>query len=132
MQNFLLSGTADSNQVLDSRYVIMVDCADEIVGGLAMDPKQSATAFYSKGFIAKSLFDEIIEVPATKRENAARLFSSILDVIQHYPQRFENFLSVLKENPTLYGELLATLQRHLSSEKVSFQYLVHGYLFQFK
>lgn len=103
-------GPADGKPVDDFAYTTMVECSEKIIGGLSKDPKELADAFHSKGFIAPSVVDKIRQVPATNTENARSLFYPILHVIQHHPQRYENFLAVFEENPTLYGDVLATLK----------------------
>ena len=98
-------------------YETMLECQDKIIDGLAKEPEDLAIAFHRKGFIAQNIVDRINELPATKRDKARTLNYAILDTVQFYPHRYENFLAVLKRNPRLYGDLLAALERTLHQKR---------------
>ena len=86
----------------------------KVIDGLSREPKDFAIALHSKGFIAKHILQEIVELPATSTENARKLYTALLGVVENYPTRYREFVSMLQDNDTLYGDLLNVLEEEFS------------------
>ena len=104
---------ADSSEV-SHEYDKLVECGVKVIDGLSREPKDFAVVLHSKGFIAKQILQEIVEIPATSIENARKLYSAVLDVVEHYPHRYKELISILQDNPLLYGDLLKVLEEDFS------------------
>ena len=87
-------------------YDLLVRNSQKIIAGLAKDPKSVSVALHVKGFISDSTLEEITELPATSKDKARKVYSALLSVMRNYPERFPDFLMILEENETLYGDLL--------------------------
>ena len=85
----------------------------KVIDGLSREPKDFAVVLHSKGFIAKQILQEIVQLPATSTENARKLYTAILGVVELYPYRYREFISILQDNPLLYGDLLKVLGENL-------------------
>lgn len=97
-------------------YSTLVACSKAIIASLSMEPPAIAISLHQKGFISDDIRDEIIEVQTTTRsEKARKLFTAVLKVIEHHPNRYVDFVSILKENQLLYGDLLSTLEEKYKS-----------------
>ena len=91
-------------------HQILVDCSEKIVAGLSSEPKAMAVTLHGKGFISTELLREITELPATKTDNARKLYLSILETVQRHPHRYSEFISILRSNTLLYSDLLKVLE----------------------
>ena len=96
-------------------YDVLVQCGVEVIDGLSREPKDFAVVLHSKGFIAKQILQEIVELPVTSTENARKLYTALLGVVEHYPHRYREFVSILQDNTLLYGDLLKVLGENLSN-----------------
>ena len=107
-----VTDVADSSEVSHD-YDVLVKCGVKVIDGLSREPKDFAVVLHSKGFIAKQILQEIVQLPATSTENARKLYTAILGVVEHYPYRYREFISILQDNPLLYGDLLKVLGEDL-------------------
>ncbi len=85
----------------------MVSCAEMIVEGLSRDPKAIATSLLSRGLISDTILRETIE---TKVDNARRLYTIVLDVVKHYPERYDDFVQIFRGYEGMYTDLLELLE----------------------
>ena len=88
----------------------MVFCAEKIVEGLSRDPRGLATLLLSRGLISDAVVRETIELNETKVNKAKRLFTAVLNVVKHYPERYDNFLAVFRGHGEVYTDLLEMLE----------------------
>lgn len=88
---------------------LMVKNCSQIIDGLAKDPKKLSISFYSHGFISRSTFDELHELPRTNKDKARTLYSAITSIVRNYPERFNDFIQVLEEDEIMFGDLLTCL-----------------------
>ena len=110
---FVTDAVADSSEVSHD-YDVLVKCGVKVIDGLSREnTKIFAVVLHSKGLIAKQILQEIVELPATSTENGRKLYTAILGVVEHYPYRYREFISILQDNPSLYGDLLKVLGENL-------------------
>ena len=113
---FVTDAVADSSEV-NRDYDVLVKCGVKVIDGLSLslerEPKDFAVVLHSKGFIAKQILQEIVQLPATSTENGRMLYTAILGVVEHYPYRYREFISILQDNQLLYGDLLKVLGEDL-------------------
>ena len=83
-------------------YKTLLHCSDKIIAGLSSEPKTVSDTLHGKGLISTELLREISELQATKTDNARKLYLSILETVQHHPNRYSNFISILSSNTLLY------------------------------
>ena len=88
----------------------MVSCAEKIVEGLSRDPRGLATSLLSRGLISDNFLSETIELNETKVAKARRLFTAVLNVVKHYPERCDDFVAILREHGGMYTDLLEMLE----------------------
>ncbi len=88
----------------------MVSCAEKIVEGLSRDPKGIAISLLAKGFISDSVLSQTIELNETEVDKARRLYTTVLDVVKHYPTRYDDFAAMFRENGGVYTDLLELLE----------------------
>ena len=91
-------------------YNVLVQCGEKIVGDLTKDPKTIALQLHAKKFISADILEETNELNETNRSKARRLYTAVLDLVRHHPQRYGEFLSILEGNRTLFRDLLKELQ----------------------
>ncbi len=84
----------------------MVSCAEKIVEGLSRDPRGLATSLSARGLISDTIMREIIEI---KVDKSKRLYTTVLNVVKHYPEKYDNFLAILREHG-VYTDLLELLK----------------------
>ena len=101
----------------------LVDCSEKIIAGLSSEAKAMAVALHGRGFISTELLGEITELPATKMDNASKLYVAILRSVQHHPHRYSEFISILRSNTLLYSDLLKVLEETYQ-EKEKSQFLL--------
>ena len=97
----------------------LVDCSEKIIAGLSSEAKTVSDILHGKGFISTELLREITELPATKTDNARKLYLSILDTVQHHPHRYSEFISILRSNTLLYSDLLKVLEETYQEKEKS-------------
>lgn len=85
-------------------------CSEKIVAGLSSEPETVSDTLHGIGFISTELLREVAEVPATKMTNARKLYISILETVKHHSHRYFDFISILRSNTRLYGDLLKVLE----------------------
>ena len=91
-------------------YNVLAQCGEKIVGDLTKDPKTIALQLHARKFISADVLEETNELNETNRSKARRLYTAVLDLVRHHPQRYGEFLSILEGNRTLYRDLLKELQ----------------------
>ena len=88
----------------------IVDCSEKIIAGLSSEPKAIAVTLHGKEFISTETLREVTKLPATKTDNARKLYLSILETVQRHPHRYSEFISILRSNTLLYSDLLKVLE----------------------
>ena len=78
------------------QYCLLVKLTDKIVESLSHEPLTMAQGLFSSGFISKEELDETIQLNDIKSKKAARLYSAILGVVEKYPHKFDDFVSLLQ------------------------------------
>ena len=91
-------------------YNVLVQCGEKIVGDLTKDPKTLSLQLHAMKFISADILEETNELNETNRSKARRLYTAVLDLVRHHPQRYGEFTSILEGNKTLYRDLLKELQ----------------------
>ena len=91
-------------------YEVMVAGGEKIVEALSRDPKGLAQALFVKGLISCAILDETNELNETRTDKARRLYSAVLKVVQEYPQQYDNFIGIFRENQCQYDRMLSFLQ----------------------
>ena len=91
-------------------YQTLVYCSEKIIAGLSSEPKSVGDSLHGEGLVSTEVLREISELPATKTDNARKLYLSILRTVQHYPNRFSDFIPILSGNVLLYSDLLRALE----------------------
>lgn len=87
----------------------MVKHSAAVFDALTREPKTIATVLFSKGFISQDALEEVTTLDVTPRDNARKLQLAVMRVVENTPHRYDDFVSILKENTPLYGELLSLL-----------------------
>ncbi|XP_064383528.1 ankyrin repeat and KH domain-containing protein 1-like isoform X2 [Halichondria panicea] len=99
-------------------YKRMVSCAERIVEGLSRDPNGIAISLFSGRLISDALMRATMELSQTKVDKARRLYTTVLDVVKHYPERYDNFLAVFREHGGMYTDLLELLEIEATENRV--------------
>ncbi len=94
----------------------MVNKCEEIVESLSRDPNGWALSLFSKGFISDAVLDQTNELNITKNNKALTLYSALLKVVEQYPERYYDFISLLQEKGNLYDDLRDFLSKNYSGE----------------
>ena len=89
----------------------MVKHSTAVFNALSKEPKTIATVLFSKGFISQDTLEEVTTLDVTPRDNARKLQLAVLGVVENTPHRYDDFISMLKENTPLYGDLLSLLDK---------------------
>ena len=93
--------------ISDFEYKTMVAHAEEIIASLSKDPEGLADSLFTKGMISSDTLEAIKSQQST--DKARRLYSALLAVVQENPQRYGEFLMLLREHGQLYIDLLDLL-----------------------
>ena len=88
---------------------VLVKCCSKVIYGLSQKPKEFAVVLHSQGFISTPVLEEVVELPVTKAYNAIKLYTAVLKVVEHYPHKYKEFISMLQDDRILYGDLLSVL-----------------------
>ncbi len=91
-------------------YNILVECCDRVCGGLSRDPLNIAQSLVGKGFIATDFMEEVRTLAGTNLEKGTKLYVALLKVVEHFPNRYSDFISVLEDNKALHSDLLTALR----------------------
>ncbi len=67
-----------------------------------------ADYFFSQGFIHDATLNKIKNPRCTTKEKALQLYTVIQNVVQDHPDKYDTFVSILRQNPLLYTDLLRT------------------------
>ena len=57
------------------------------------------------------MVEEINDLPATKSQNARKLYTAILGTVKQHPHKYKDFISILQGNTVLNGDLLKVLDK---------------------
>ena len=99
------------NDSLDWRHEVMVACSVTIIHWLSSEPLEMAAALFSKFLINNATLDETVQLNETHSQKGRRLYSAVLQVVKIYPDRYDDFISVLQQCGSLmYGDLLQELE----------------------
>ena len=77
------------------------------------DPLSLTVVLYSKDFVSRHILQRIKDVPATKDEKVTVLLSAVSDHISVHPEKFDELLTILSEDPPLTS-LVEKMRRTLS------------------
>ena len=91
-------------------YLVVINLCDKIIGGLSKEPKALAYTLLGKGFLSHENVEEIVQIQATDTQNARKIYDVVLGVVQHFPHRYNDFISVLEEKVVVYRDLLTSLR----------------------
>ena len=92
------------------QYCVLVKLTDKIVESLSHEPITMAQGLLSSGFISKEELDETIQLNDIKSKKAARLYSAVLGVVEKYPHKLDDFVSLLQARH-IHQELVKELER---------------------
>lgn len=81
-----------------------------MIQGLSRQPAAAASLLLSIGLVSKDLVEEIVDLPRTNSQNGRKLYMAVLDVVKSFPNRYSDFISMLKEDDLLYTDLLTVLK----------------------
>ncbi len=90
-------------------YSVLVKCSKKIVQSLSEEPKAIALQLLSARLITPCILEKTNELNETKREKASRLYTTLLGVVEHYPHKYHEFISILTPN-LLHTDLLTELE----------------------
>ncbi len=99
----------------------MVSCAERIIEGLSRDPRGLATSLLSRGLISDTVLKKTIELNETKVDKARKLYTTIFQIVTEYPERYDDFLAILRENGGMYTDLLELLEAEGMITALSFR-----------
>ena len=94
------------------QYCVLVKLTDKVVESLSHEPITTAQGLFSSGFISKEELDETIQLNEIKSKKAARLYSAVLGVVEKYPHKLDDFVSLLQARH-IHQELVQELERVL-------------------
>ncbi len=82
-----------------------------MVDSLSQQPKAIATSLSNAHLISRDLLSRVAsgKVAVTNRESADKLQLAVSQTVESNPGKFTHFVSVLREDLTLYGGLLTVL-----------------------
>ncbi len=83
--------------MVDPGYEAMVDCGQEIVRSLSTDPTGFTVSFVSKRLVSPTMLRETNELNETKTKKASRLYTEVLEKVEQYPEKYNEFVDTLKE-----------------------------------
>ena len=89
-------------------------CSANLIRGIE-DPELLAWELYSDEVISESVVDEVSTVGLSSVQRKTRLLSAVRDTIADDPDKFQNLLIVLRNQPSLKGvadKLKATFDSH--------------------
>ena len=109
----------------------MITQCNKLISGLSREPKDLAYSLLERGLLSKEKVEEIVQIPATDKENARKIYNVVLESVQHFPHRYSDFVSLLKEKALLYGDLLTALREAYRKFGQCFKLYVamHQYVF---
>ncbi len=87
----------------------MVSCAEKIIEGLSRDPKRIASLL-AKRLISDAVVRETIELNETKVDKAKRLYTTVLNVVKHCPEKYNHFVWIFRGPGRVYTDLLELLE----------------------
>ena len=89
----------------------MVSYAERIIERLSRDLKRIATSLLSKRLISHTCMRRAtIKLGETEVDKARRLYTTVLDVVKNYPERYDDFVAILRERGGMYTDLLEMLE----------------------
>ena len=109
--NIFIPATDQQPEGSNHGYTVLITLCDKLISGLSREPKALAYTLLGKGFLPQEKVEEIVQIPATDTQNARKIYDVVLGCVQHFPNRYIDFLSVLKGKGLLYGDLLTALKK---------------------
>ncbi len=91
-------------------YNTLVECCGKVCEGLSIDLLNIAQSLVGKGFIPANFMEEVRTLAGTNLEKGTKLYEALLKVVEHNPNRYSDFMSVLEENKALHSDLLTALR----------------------
>ncbi len=92
-------------------YNTMVTCGIKLNHALSQETITLAIALHAEGFISQSTLDETMELNETNSNKGSRLYNAVLKKVENYPEKFANFVGILRCNRVLYNDVLNELDR---------------------
>ena len=77
-------------------YKSLSSISDKLISMIACDPLPLANVLFARGLISKA---KLSSASQGKYEQATEIVHQVLNVVQHIPQKFEVFLSAVRELP---------------------------------
>ena len=88
------------------------------------NPLRLANVLYSKDFVSENIIQRLTGIPATKDENVTILLGAVSDHISVCPEKFEELLTILGQEPPLMSLVeemrRVTMKRTHSSKSIGF------------
>ncbi len=82
----------------------------QIIQALNQQPKVVATSLFNAHLISQELL-AIVMSGKTGRESGEKLHMAVSQIVEGTPEKFVDFLSVLKEDLSLYKDLLTHMNQ---------------------
>ena len=101
----------DEPENSDTAYKVLESCGEKIVGEFSKDPKGLALSLHGVGFISDDMLDETDSLNEISRDKARRDYHAVLRQVKCFPHSYAEFVSILEQNRTLYGDLLEELDQ---------------------
>ena len=101
----------DEPENSDTAYKVLMLCGEKIVGEFSKDPKGLALSLHGVGFISDDMLDETNSLNEISRDKARRDYHAVLRQVKCSPHSYAEFVSILEQNRTLYGDLLEELDQ---------------------
>lgn len=89
---------------------MLLRLCQQVISGLAREPKALAHTLLAKGVISQEKVEEIEQIPATDRQLARKMYDALLVRVEQFPHSYFAFISALSENQILYTDLLEALE----------------------
>ena len=117
-------------------YDTLVKCSAQIIDALSQQPKAIATSLSNAHLISRDLLSRVAsgKAAARDRESAEKLQLAVSQTVESNPDKFTNFVSVLRDDLTLYGGLLTVLNEDYkgaatkSNQHIFLKYSYYVYL----
>ena len=84
-------------------------CSEKIVQSLSEEPKAIALGLLSAGLITECILEKTNELNETKREKATRLYTALLSVVKQHPHKYQELVSTLRLHP-VHTDLVTELK----------------------
>ena len=91
-------------------YEVLVSCNEKLVSEIAQDPHKMAGLLFQNHFISGDTNKKINELNQSKNDKARMLVMELQDKVKCFPEKYDKFIDILKEDPEWSEDLLFALQ----------------------